>query len=302
MSLCGNLLRADCRHAFLAWLRNLAVLFKLPVVALLLFAATGGALLGAGAWPGLGDWAVLALSGGLVSAGASAINQYLERRSDAQMGRTRRRPLATGALARPAWVPVVGGLMVLGPILAVWPGNPALALFLFLGAFVYLLVYTLWLKPRTALNIVIGGAAGSCTVLSGGAAVGNWADPGVLVLALLVLAWTPIHFWSLALACRDDYARVGVPMLPVHATPRRAAFWSWLHGLAAVALGLGLGRHPSLGAVYLVSASGAGLALLAAGWRLLRRPTAGWAWRVFHISNVYLALLLASVCLDIIIW
>ena len=135
--------------------------------------------------------------------------------------------------------------------MAVLPANPALALFLTLGAIIYIGVYTLWLKPRSPLNVVIGGAAGSCAVLSGGAAVGAWSDPGVLALALLVFFWSPTHFWSLALACREDYERAGTPMLPVVTTARRAATWGLIHAMASGVAGLapgcsrgGVGRMP----------------------------------------------------------
>jgi protoheme IX farnesyltransferase len=283
------------------WVGTMVALFKLRVVALLLFAAVAGAFLGAGGWPGIEPLAVLLVTGGLTAAGASAINEYLERRIDARMQRTRRRPLVTGVIARSGWVPVFGGVMAVAPALAVLFSNPTLSFFLLLGAVIYVGVYTLWLKPRTPLNIVIGGTAGSCTVLSGGAAVGAWADPGVLGLAVLVFLWTPIHFWSLALVHRDDYERAGVPMLPVHTTPRRAALWGLLHGLVGGVVGQVLVLHPSLGLLYLVPVAAATLCFWWASARLVVQPTARRAWLVFHLSNLYLALVLSSVCLDTIV-
>lgn len=278
------------------FLRTLVVLFKLRVVALLLFAAVAGAFLGAGGWPGSGPLTLLIVTGGLAAAGASAINEYLEREPDARMGRTRHRPLVVGAIARPDWVPILGTAMVVIPALAVLSRNSALALFLALGAVIYVGVYTVWLKPRTPLNIVIGGAAGSCAVLSGGAAAGAWADPGVLALALLVFLWTPIHFWSLALVYREDYARAGVPMLPVTTTPRQSAFWSLVHGVATGLTGLALALHPALGLLYLVPVAAATAYLVGEGWRLLIHPESRRAWRVFHASNLYLALILLAIC------
>ena len=279
-------------------IRMVVVLFKLRIVALLLFAAVAGAFLGAGGWPSPDALTVLLITGGMAAAGASALNQYLEREADARMGRTRHRPLVTGAIARPGWVAALGTAMVLVPALAVLPANPALALFLVLGALIYIGVYTLWLKPRTSLNIVIGGAAGSCAVLSGGAAAGAWSDPGVLILALLVFLWTPIHFWSLALVYRRDYARAGVPMLPVRTTPRRAAFWSLVHGVACGASGLALVWHPALGLAYLLPILAATLYMLWQGAWLMVEPSGRRAWRVFHASNIYLAVVLLAVCLD----
>src|SRR5512139_3877848 len=198
-------------------LSDLAVLFKLRIVFLLLLAAVGGLFLGAHGWPGIGPLALTLVTGGLAAMGSSAWNQYLERDSDAQMTRTRRRPLVTGAIPRPNWVPYVATAMILVPVLAVMSWNPALAVFLALGAFIYVIIYTIWLKPRTPLNIVIGGAAGSAAVLAGAAATNAWADPGVIALSILLFFWTPIHFWALALVYREDYARARVPMLPVTA-------------------------------------------------------------------------------------
>lgn len=278
--------------------RVLVTLFKLRIVALLLFAAVAGAFLGAGGWPGPTTLTVLLVAGGFAAGGASALNEYLEREADARMGRTRNRPLVTGEIARPGWVAVLGTAMILAPSLAVLSTNPALAFFLVLGAIIYVGVYTLWLKPRTAWNIVIGGAAGSCAVLSGGAAAGAWADPGVLALALVIFLWTPIHFWSLAVVYREDYARAGVPMLPVRTTPRRAAFWGLVHGVAGGLTGLALILHPALGPLYLVPVLGATLVLLREGWRLFARPSGRQASRVFHASNLYLAVLLLMICLD----
>ncbi|HID54855.1 MAG TPA: protoheme IX farnesyltransferase, partial [Anaerolineae bacterium] len=139
----------------------LVVLFKLRIVTLLLLAATGGAFLGAQGWPGLGPLLLVLITGGMAASGASALNQYLERESDKRMGRTRKRPLPAGMIQFPKWVLAAGMILVLLPVLAVLPFNPALAFFLLIGAIIYVGIYTIWLKPRSVLNIVIGGAAGS---------------------------------------------------------------------------------------------------------------------------------------------
>ena len=286
------------------------VLFKLRVVLLLLAAALGGALLGADGAPSGLALLWLTVTGGLSAAGASAINQYLERERDTCMARTRQRPLAAGRIAHPWWVLVVGSAMVALAVASAWAFEPALGFFIALGAAIYLGVYTLWLKPRTVLNIVIGGAAGSCTVLSGGAAVGAvrlgvpaeaWAEPGVLALALLVFVWTPLHFWSLAMACRDDYATAGFPMLPVCVTPRQAVGWIALHSLATGLAALLMATHPALGVSYLIPV---GLATLWLGYRtvcLLNRPKREVAFALFKFSNVYLGLVLATL-IAISIW
>jgi protoheme IX farnesyltransferase len=279
-------------------LRTLPVLFKLRIVTLLLFAAVGGAFLGAGGWPGIGRLTLLLITGGLAASGASALNQYLEKDSDALMARTRKRPLVTGAIARPGWVPYVAILMITLPSLAVLPFNPALTFFLLLGAAIYVGIYTVWLKPRTLLNIVIGGAAGSAAVLSGSAAVGAWNDPGAVVLALLVFLWTPSHFWSLATVYRNDYAQGGVPMLPVQTSPRHAAFWVFIHTGATVLAALMLAGHPALGWIYFLPVGVASIDLMVRSVRLLARPEGKQALSLFKASNLYLALILLMICVD----
>lgn len=277
-------------------LQLIVVLFKLRIVFLLLMAATGGAFLAAGGWPGLGNLLLLWLTGGMAAAGASALNQYWERNSDGNMGRTKQRPLVTGAITKPAWVPYVGLGLVLVPSLAVLPFNPALTFFLLLGAFIYVGIYTIWLKPRTLLNIVIGGAAGSAAVLSGSAAVGHWNDPGALVLSLLLFLWTPFHFWSLALLYKDDYARSDVPMLPVHTSPRQAAWWVMSHTLPTGLGGLLLVVLPVLGWVYLIPVAWVTADLFWRNFKLIQQPTPQYARGLFMSSNIYLLVLLLAIC------
>ncbi|HFD40736.1 MAG TPA: protoheme IX farnesyltransferase [Anaerolineae bacterium] len=281
----------------------LVTLFKLRVVVLLLFAAFGGLILASGGMPGFWPALLLLITGGMSAAGASAINQYLERERDGLMERTGRRPLPLGQIAQPHRALVAGlGLVVLATLIAL-PFNPTLALFVSLGAAIYVGVYTLWLKPRTLTNIVIGGTAGSCAVLSGGAAAGHapWqgvADPGVLLLALLVFVWTPTHFWSLALAYRGDYRRAGVPMLPVQTTPRQAAWWILLHTALTGLIALALVSRPTLGPVYLVTAGAASVWLWLRSLQLVHRPDRKRALAVFVASNAYLGLILLVASLE----
>jgi len=278
--------------------RSLLVLFKVRVVVLLLGAAVGGACIATGGWPGTSTLAVLLVAGGMAAAGASAINQYLERELDARMERTQRRPLAARTFTRAGWVPYIGGLMIVIPSLAVLPFNPALTFFLLLGAAIYIGVYTIWLKPRTPLNIIIGGAAGSAAVLSGSAAAGNWSEPGAVMLALLVFLWTPTHFWSLAIAYRDDYARGGIPMLPVHTSPRAAAVWVSVHASGAVLAALALTAHPALGWPYLVAVVLASTSLLALSALLIAEPGKKRALALFHGSNLYLGMVILVICVE----
>jgi protoheme IX farnesyltransferase len=291
---------ASARYKQSLW-SLLIVLFKVRVVLLLLFAAVGGAFIAAGGWPGLANLAVLLVTGGLAAGGASAINQALERELDARMERTRHRPLAAQTLTQSRWVVYAGALMILLPAFSVLPFNPALTIFLLAGATIYIGVYTIWLKPRTPLNIVIGGAAGSAAVLTGSAAAGSWNEPGAVALALLVFLWTPTHFWSLAIAYRDDYARGGFPMLPVQTTPRAAAGWVLLHAGAAVVAALALAAHPAIGWLYLAPVALGSVALLALSLRLIAVPGKERALALFHTSNLYLALVISMICVNTLI-
>lgn len=277
------------------FLRMLVVLFKLRVVSLLLLAAVGGAFLGAQGWPGLSALALLLVTGGMAASGASAINQYIERSSDVIMSRTRLRPLPTGAIRQPRLVVAIGLALILLPSLAMLPYNPALTFYLLLGAFIYVGVYTIWLKPRTLLNIVIGGAAGSAAVMSGGAAVGAAGDPAVITLALLVFLWTPSHFWSLAILYKDDYERADVPMLPVHTSGRQAAWWVFLHTSATSLASLLLAFTPALGWVYFLPVAGATVDIFWRNARLIFIPDRPNARSLFIASNVYLTVVLASI-------
>lgn len=275
----------------------IVALFKLRIVALLLLAALAGAFLAAAGRPGWRDLLVLILTGAAAAAGASALNEYFERDRDARMRRTaQRRPLITGAIGNPTLALIAGLVLVAAAVLAAAPFNLALAFFLLAGAFIYAVVYTLWLKPRTPLNIVIGGLAGSCAVLSGSAAAGRWDAPAALLLALALFFWTPIHFWSLALVFREDYARVQIPMLPAVVAPRTAAAWGLAHGVAAGAGVLLLALPAGLGPLYLVPAAAFTALLIARGVRLVRAPTTPRAWELFHTSNLFLLVILLAAC------
>jgi len=277
-------------------LKSLVVLFKVRVVLLLLFAALGGAMLGSTGAPALGDLALLFVTGALSASGASALNEYLERYKDGAMKRTRRRPLVTGQVNARLVMVIASGMVVLASTLALLAGNPMLAFWLATGAFIYVGIYTIWLKPRSVLNVVIGGAAGSAAVLSGGAAVGHWADPGVIVLALLLFTWSPMHFWSLALAYGTDYERARVPMLPVVVSPRCAVFWMLAHVVATAAFGLLLATQDGLGLLYLIPVLLMTVWVVREAARLLTDYSGSRALSVFKVSNIYLSVVLVAVC------
>jgi protoheme IX farnesyltransferase len=232
------------------------------------------------------------------SGSAGAFNQLVERRLDARMARTRDRPFVRGAFrASPAWY---AGILLLLAIAvgaaAVCLGGMA-ALYVFLGAFVYGVVYTVWLKQRSVLNIVIGGLAGSFAVLAGSAVVEPLPSTIPLLLAFALFLWTPPHFWSLAMVAHADYARAGVPMLPVVVGDRAAAWVILAHTAALVGVSL-LPAAYGLGPVYLAFAVAGGGFFLWRSAPLVRSPSRATAMAKFHGSLIQLCLMLLGGLLD----
>ncbi len=238
------------------------------------------------------------LGGYLAAGGAGAINHYIDRDRDARMERTSNRPLATGRI-RPEtglWFGISLGVLavvVLGLTVNVLAAALSLA-----GLLGYVFVYTVWLKPRTPQNIVIGGAAGAVPPLVGWAAATGGLGLDALYPFALVFVWTPPHFWALSLLIKDDYARTGVPMLPVvsgeAATRRQILIYAIvlaLLSLAPVATGL-------LGTGYLVAAVVLGAAFVALAAQLLARPSQRRALQLYLFSLAYLALLFGAMAVD----
>lgn len=274
-------------------------LFKLRIAVLIMLTALGGlAASPGGASLSLGQVLVLALAVMGASAAAGAFNQYVEADSDRLMARTRGRAFASGALqATPRWLAVIGMLLALS-VGAAWSAlNAVAALYIFLGAFTYGVVYTLLLKRRSWTNIVFGGAAGSFAVLAGGAAVAPELGVQVLLLALVLFLWTPSHFWSLAIANQADYAAAGIPMLPVVVGPERAARVVHANTVVLVAASL-LPLAFGAGWAYGVMALAGGAHFLRKTHALQREPTRRNALQSFFASMLQLSVLLAGVAVD----
>ena len=200
--------------------RDFLELTKPKVTLLIVFTAVVGMVL---ASPGMVPLPALifgTIGIAMASGSAAAFNHVLDRRIDEQMARTRRRPLPTGHLLKRQAM-VFASLLGLASMLVLWSTVGALtAALTFCSLIGYAIVYTKWLKRATPQNIVIGGAAGAAPPVLGWAAVTNTIDPHALLLFLIIFTWTPPHFWALAIARRDDYAKAGIPMLPVtHGVP-----------------------------------------------------------------------------------
>jgi heme o synthase len=274
---------------------TVVVLFKLRIVFLLLMSAAGGAFLAARGFPGWYDFTLLMVTGGSAAAGASGINQYYEREKDKMMSRTKTRPLASGLITNPHWVLAVALALIFIPSLAVITIRPWLTFYNLLGAFIYVVIYTIWLKPRTLLNIVIGGAAGSAAVLSGGGAVQAPFDPALWALAAIMFLWTPSHFWSLALLYKDDYTRSDTPMLPSRTTPKQAAWWVFAHTMPTAVGAMFLAVIPELGWLYFIPVAIASADMFRRNVQLIRNPIPAHARSLFLASNIYLMVVLVSI-------
>jgi len=195
--------------------RSYLELTKPRVVLLIVFTALVGTLLASPGMPPFNAlvWGNLGIA--LASACAATINHVLDRRIDEQMARTRGRPLPTGQLTERKALTFAAILGLLSMAILSFLVNQLTAVLTFASLIGYAVIYTVWLKRATSQNIVIGGAAGAAPPVLGWAAVTNTVDPNALLLFLIIFAWTPPHFWALAIARRDDYARAGIPMLPV---------------------------------------------------------------------------------------
>jgi protoheme IX farnesyltransferase len=249
---------------------------------------------------GLGAWQIFVLGVAtlVASSAAGAFNQFYERDLDANMKRTRLRPFVTGRFqADWIWLGAIVLSLLLALAAAAVATNWLATLFVFMGAFTYGVVYTVWLKRRTWLNIVIGGLAGSFAVLAGSAAAGATFSPVAFIIAGVLFLWTPPHFWALAFACKEDYRRAGVPMLPVIVEDNTATLTILAHTVAVVALSIAPLWY-GMNWIYALGAIAGGAYFLFACLRLYFAPGVANAWRAFAASIVQLGLLLVAAMLD----
>ena len=279
--------------------RDYLTLTKPRIMSLLVLTAVCAMVAAAGGAPAPLPLAALVLGGALACGGASALNHVLDRDIDRLMGpRTASRPVAAGRIS-PARATAFG-LVLSALAFAVLTAfaNPLAALLSLGGGAFYVVVYTCWLKRSTAQNIVIGGAAGAIPPLAGWAAAHGSLGLGAGFLFLIVLLWTPPHFWALALLLVRHYAAAEVPMMPVVRGPRvtaRLVFW---YSIVLVAVTLVPGAIGTFGLVYLAGAAILGGVLCVLAWRLWRVRSPARAALLFHFSLLYLALLFVAVAID----
>jgi protoheme IX farnesyltransferase len=278
--------------------RELYTVLKLRIGVAISVCALAGLAITPGETPPAWQIAVLGLAVLLSSASAGAFNHYVERDLDARMARTRNRPFVTGRFRPgPPWLWAIGAMLVVAVVGAALVLNIPAALHTFLGAFVYGVVYTVWLKRRTAWNIVLGGLAGSFAVLAGASAVDPGLAPAPIWLAVVLFLWTPPHFWSLAIALHKDYAAAEVPMLPVVVGDSKAAWIILFHTLAVAAASI-VPAFYGLGWIYLAAALAGGVWFTTRSVQLVRNPCRKTAMANFHASLVQLSLLLGAAIAD----
>lgn len=285
------------RGIFRHW-RDYYELCKPRVVALIVFTAIVGMFL---AVPGMVPWQPLILGTlgiGLAAASAAAINQVVDQQADSIMGRTSKRPIPVGNLSNRqaiVFASIIGVIAM--TILVVWV-NVITALLTFASLIGYAVIYTVFLKRATPQNIVIGGAAGAAPPVLGWSAVTNTIDPNSLLLFLIIFAWTPPHFWALAIHRCAEYAKVDIPMLPVtHGIP-----FTRLHVLLYTIVLIIVSLLPYLtgmcGLIYLVSTVILDVIFLYYAIRMQREANTGYAMKTFGYSILYLMLMFTALLVD----
>jgi len=281
--------------------RQFSALTKPRVVQLIVFCAAIGMFLAVPGWPSVAEWGVaVAATVGiwLVAGAAAAFNCLVEQHIDAKMKRTAWRPMARGELTNTQTLSFATLLCAVGmAVLWVWV-NP-LTMWLTFGTFVgYAIVYTVVLKPATPQNIVIGGASGAMPPVLGWAAMRGEVGPEALMLCLIIFLWTPPHFWALALYRAEDYARAGLPMLPVTHGNEFTRLQILLYTFVLFAATLLPFVYGMSGRIYLAAAVVLGLVFCGHAVALWRRYSEPLARRTFRFSIWHLMLLFAALLLD----
>ncbi len=278
--------------------RDFLTLTKPVVVALLLVTTYAGMVVGGRAWPSwqLTFWTLL--GGFMAAGGSSALNQYIDRDLDKNMQRTQKRPLAAGRMTPAEGLAFGLALSVLSFYVYAAFVNLLAACLALAGILYYVVLYSILLKKATVQNIVIGGGAGAIPPLVGWAAATGGLNVPALLLFAIVFMWTPPHFWALAIVRQKDYARAGVPMLPVVRGEKEARWQILVYTLELVGVTLLLPLFDFTGALYLVSALALGLWLVYTAWQVWRVEGNKIAWKMYRSSSMYLAFLFLALMLD----
>ena len=284
-------------NTILSW-KNYLELCKPKVVALIIFTAIVGMLLAVDGIPPLNTFIYSTIGIGLAAASAAAINHYIDRQSDAKMARTENRPLPKGELNAKNVIIFALILGIISMLLLVFMVNLLTAFLTFLSLIGYAIIYTVYLKRMTPQNIVIGGAAGAAPPVLGWCAMTGEVHPFSLLLFLIVFIWTPPHFWALAIARREEYAKIEIPMLPVthgvEFTRLQILLYTILLFMVALLPYLTGMSH----LIYLFSAIPLGFIFLYFAILMMKRKDDKTAMKTFGFSIVYLMLMFAALLVD----
>lgn len=278
--------------------RAYVALTKPRIILMLLFTALGGLFLASGGTPDALITLVVLTAGALASAGANALNQWLDSDIDEAMRRTRSRPVVVGAIPRSHAIAFgVATNIIAFAMLSALVNWQSAALTLS-ATLIYVFVYTMGLKRTSTQNIVIGGAAGAIPPAVGWVAVTGSLDLPAIYLFAIVFFWTPPHFWALSLLLKDDYAKANVPMLPVVAGVDATKKTILLYTVLMLALTTMFAATGAVGLVYLASAVVLGALFIYYAWRLNRRPEIEGAKPLYLYSLLYLAALFLAIIVD----
>jgi protoheme IX farnesyltransferase len=281
----------------LSW-RNYLELCKPKVVTLIVFTAVVGMLLAVPGVPPLDTLIYSTVGIALAASSAAAVNHFIDQKADAEMKRTQNRPLPKGELSSKNVIIFAVILGVIGMALLIFMVNTLTAVLTFLSLIGYAVIYTVYLKKMTPQNIVIGGAAGAAPPLLGWCAMTGEIHPYALLLFLIIFVWTPPHFWALAIARREEYAKVEIPMLPVTHGPE----FTRLHILLYTVLLLIVTLLPYLtgmsGLIYLAAAVPLGLGFIYFAILMMRRKDDRTAMQTFGYSIIYLMIMFAALLVD----
>ncbi|MDC0178236.1 heme o synthase [Woeseiaceae bacterium] len=278
--------------------RDYYELTKPRVVMLIIFTALVGMFMAVPDWPGINALLFGTLGIGLAASSAAVINHVLDVRIDAQMSRTHERPLPQGRLSELQALVFATILCVISMLMLWFMVNPLTAILTGVSLIGYAVIYTVYLKRTTPQNIVVGGAAGAAPPVLGWTAVTGEIHNDALLLFLIIFVWTPPHFWALAIAKKDDYAKVGIPMLPVTHGGNLTKLFILLYTILLVLITVLPYSSGMSGLIYLVTALVLGSTFLLYAIRLKKDTGTNLPMRVFRYSINYLMILFAALLID----
>lgn len=291
-------MRCQQKSAGLVQLKEYFKLAKLKIVAMLVFAAFVSAAV---AGKGRIEWdklLILAVAGGLASIGSSFLNNYFDKDIDAVMDRTKNRPLPKGEIDSKR-VLYAGVLLIASALIISSKLNFLASIFILLGALVYVGVYTLWLKRRSSLNIVIGGLSGAFAALAGWTTITQELSLAAILMALLIFIWTPSHFWCFAILHSENYRKARIPMLPVVLGSENASKYILANTIILTLVSLLLYFQGTFGQFYLIASLALGAIFIYLNIKQILSPSLRVTWINYKFSGAYLLVLLSAMVMDI---